>query len=578
MESIWRLVRRSVWRLGLDQASQVFARVLVVVVVGVTLAIVADRLFFLHLPLFYLLSALVGAGVLAAGVLSRRRWPTALGAAIEIDRRLLLSERISSAVAVAGSTEDMARAVVEDARSFAAGVPLARTFPLRFHREYWGALALVPVAVGLFLWLPQYDLFARRATEEHAKSEQEAVRKEAERLARELTALRKQVEVQGPAEALAHLERMEEVVKQMEHGKMSRPEALAELGRLADALREAHQELSRKELASKELFQQRGLAETKGLLEALAQKNFQAAAEELKKLAERVRAGKQQNQEELEKLKEQLRQLAEKLKEKGAGDMANQAKELAEKAGGKKLSPEELAKLQEALAKLAQQLGERDMGALAEELKKSSQQLGAAEDRRAALEQLGRELAELANAFPDRGGLGEKLARLADQVSAGDAESLALALKDAVLEFDAQAQLEGELAVLATCAGLCEDGERGLAGRLATWGGTGIYSPGDSRRAGPGMGGPGIGAGGVAPVRPEDVALEPTKIKGEVKPGRVVGSYFTDGVQLKGDAQAEYRETVAGAAQEAADAIDKEEIPRAYSQYVRQYFEEMRKE
>jgi chemotaxis protein histidine kinase CheA len=386
------------------------------------------------------------------------------------------------------------------------------------------------------------------------------------------------VELHGPAEAATHLDRMEEVVKQMEQGKMSRPEALAELGRLADALREAHQELSRKEASAKNLFQARGSGESKGLADALARKDFQAAAEELRKLAERAQAQKQQSQEELAKLKEQLKALAEKLKEKGAQDVANQAKELAEKAGSGKLSPEDLAKLREELAKLAQQLGDRDLAALADQLKKASDQLATCTQCQAGLDQLQRGLSTLAKAFPDTSGLKDALLRLSDQISEGDAEGLASALRDSLAQFDAQGDLEGQLALLSACAGLCDKGGQGLAGRRATWGGTGIYSPGDSRKEGPGMGGPGIGTGGVAPISPEDVALQPTKVKGQVKPGRVVGGYFTDGFQLKGDAQAEYRETVGAAAQDAADAIEKDEIPRAYSQSVRKYFEEMRKE
>ena len=92
------------------------------------------------------------------------------------------------------------------------------------------------------------------------------------------------------------------------------------------------------------------------------------------------------------------------------------------------------------------------------------------------------------------------------------------------------------------------------------------------------MRGPGIGRGGIAPVEPGDVAFDPTKIKGQARPGRVVGSYFMDGTHVKGEAKVEYQETVTVAAREAADAIDKEEIPRAYKDYVRDYFEEMRKE
>jgi len=143
---------------------------------------------------------------------------------------------------------------------------------------------------------------------------------------------------------------------------------------------------------------------------------------------------------------------------------------------------------------------------------------------------------------------------------------------------DELADMMEQLDVLSACAGMCKGGGCGLGNRLATWNGAGIYSQGNQRGLGRGMGGPGIGAGGVAPVTPEDVKFQTHKLKGEIQKGRVVGSFFTDGKALRGEAKVAYQEAVEAAEADMARAMEQEEIPRPYEEYVREYFHSMKAE
>ena len=576
MKSVREVVKRSALRMGLDRGSQLLGWCLVVVAGAAGVGVLADRLLFLGRPVTYGILAVAGVTLVVLVVLTVRRWPRPIAAAIEVDRRLGLAERISSALAVEGWQDPMARAVVEDARGYASRVPVAETFPLRWHRQYWVALGLALLALGLSAYMPQYDLLARRARLQELEKERAAVRREARRMRRELNKLKRQVELGDFEEAQAHLERTEEVIRRMEKGRMSRAEALAELSKLAETLKAARQGLSRGDLVPKGMLGKRGLGPTQKLTQALAQRDFQAARRELSQLAQQASAEERRSAQQWDELKEKLEELLRKLSEADQKKLAERLKRLSEQADQEQLTPEQLERLKEELAKLAQELGKKNLTALSDEVQKLLTQVAGYQQSLAGLAQLQDELSALAQSLSQSPGLSGALSSLARALSEEDAQALRAALKAALLEFDSLEDLETQLAILSAFQGLCKSGKQGLAENLlATWSGTGIYSEGESRNVGPGMGGPGIGIGGKAPVEPEEVSFEPTRIKGRVRPGRVVGSFFAGGVQLKGEARLEYQKTVKAAAQEAAEAIQKEQIPRAYKEYVRGYFQEL---
>jgi len=494
MDHMRHVVTRATWRLGLDTATRLLGRLAIGLGGFVCLVIAIDRLVFLGPPAGWAMLAGVAVTLALAAGLAVRRWPNRLAAAVAIDDRLRLGERISSAVAVERSSEPMARAVVADAHAYARMVPVSRAFPLRMHREYWVVLGLMALSLGLFTWMPRLDLLSRRERMAARRKEREAVQREARRIERELVQLRKSGLVKGESIAAAHIEEMEDVVREMKQGNLMRAEAMAKLSDLGEALRKAGEGLARKALVPPAVTRKQGLDLTRDLAKALENKDFAAAAAELRKLAEQA-ASDDTPQEQKDKLARELDALADALE--GSKDLAD------------------------ALRRLANDLPECDG------------------------DQLAKRLGEL-----DR-------------------------------QLDQQGDLEAELEALKQAARMCKGckgalGKKGeaLAGqRLA-----GIYTEGDQRRRGPGMGGPGIGRGGEAPILPENVTFATAKPPSQVQPGRVVGSYFADGKQLKGEAKVEYGKDVSAATAEAARALKQEKIPRAYRDLVRDYFHGMKTE
>lgn len=66
------------------------------------------------------------------------------------------------------------------------------------------------------------------------------------------------------------------------------------------------------------------------------------------------------------------------------------------------------------------------------------------------------------------------------------------------------------------------------------------------------------------------------RVRGRIaKKGRVVGSFFVEGMQVRGESQVEFEDAVLSASEEESEALEKTKIPRKYRKYVRDYFDMM---
>ena len=525
MDPVRVLIDRAARRLGVSLAARLVARALLAVAAAECVLIVADRLFFLgtiagtgaRFVSPAVLGVLAAAALGAAAVFAYRRWPRPDTTAIEIDNRLGLAERISSALAVAKSDLPMAQAVVADARAYAKNVPLSQAFPFRFRREYGGVLGVAALAAGLAAWMPQYDLLARKQHADEIRKEQDSVRKEAQEMRRDLVQLKKTVTLQHPERLEQYLDRTEEVIKEMEEGKLTRADAMAKLNDLQDTLKEAQKGLAQNALVPPAVAQKEGLDKTRELAKALARNDLAAAKEQLKKLA---------------------------------GEQTL-----------KSLSREDLKKLRRELQNLAKALEEN----------KACNQPGACSKPSAQQAQSDQDAQQLADA----------LKNLAQSIEEGDSKQCEQALSQIESELDKRAQLESELALLKQCEGLSRDGQAGLCDKTGSGKDgqcAGIYTGGEEQRdkVGPGMRGPGIGKGGKAPEEAEEVKFDPVKPPSQITDGRKTLSFFVDGKQIKGEAKVEFTQEVEAARADAAQALQDEKIPRAYEDLVREYFQGMK--
>ncbi|MBL4845191.1 MAG: hypothetical protein JKY65_06680 [Planctomycetes bacterium] len=64
-----------------------------------------------------------------------------------------------------------------------------------------------------------------------------------------------------------------------------------------------------------------------------------------------------------------------------------------------------------------------------------------------------------------------------------------------------------------------------------------------------------------------------SRIRGRVGKGKIVGSYFTKGAQIKGKSKAEFEKVMRANKVKAAKALEKTRIPKRMAEYVRDYID-----
>lgn len=72
-------------------------------------------------------------------------------------------------------------------------------------------------------------------------------------------------------------------------------------------------------------------------------------------------------------------------------------------------------------------------------------------------------------------------------------------------------------------------------------------------------------------------ALTPTKVRGQLSPGGSMQSITLKGVHIRGQSQVQFTEAAAAAQAEAQNALNQDQVPRAYQQSVRDYFDDFKK-
>jgi hypothetical protein len=71
-------------------------------------------------------------------------------------------------------------------------------------------------------------------------------------------------------------------------------------------------------------------------------------------------------------------------------------------------------------------------------------------------------------------------------------------------------------------------------------------------------------------------SLAPTKIKGQITPGGPMPSITMKGVSIKGNSKVQVEQMAAAAQSEAQSALNQDQVPRAYQNAVRNYFDDLK--
>jgi hypothetical protein len=514
-----RFARRARARLGLVRAVETALRAAFWAVLLALTGILVARLFALPL-LWQPAGAALAAGVIMAAALSAflpRR--SLLEAAAAVDDRAGWKERLSSALALPAPAHPMELALVEDVRVRLRGRSVSRDFPFRAPRELrWTLPAAGALAAACFL-VPPLDLLGLAARAEEQRKEREAVQIAAEKLEKRVRHLEKD----GRS-----LDRVKQAVQKMDalQAELSktpppeRQEAMAMASKVADEIKKMQEELSRSAALAEKL--QKAAAEKGGgdageLGRLLREGKLDEAAQTLARMRNALQEGKL-SPAEREKLRKQMEALQERL-----------AKDPA------------LSDLEKRLSRAMQGLGESDEQKL--------------DDLQQALSRLDGDLSEsdqLAQALQDLESLTDALAKDQHRCPSCGQKS------------DGQGGCMGK-------------GGEGCPGGLGRGKGQGdSWEEGQGESEGGAFGQRGQGSGGEAPETPSDFSTEKTKVNSKLGKGTYMGAYFMKGEPPKGAAGVEYAEVEKAYAEEALDALQKQKVPAAQKDFVRDYFDAIR--
>ncbi len=272
-------------------------------------------------------ATLVGGAV--GALLSLRYRRTMLDAAGEVDRRLRLKDRLSTATAFAPSASMAAggafRALaVADADAASAGIDPRRAVPLIWGRAWHVWPVLLAVAVGVGLWAPALDLMgeARRHEAEQAKA-RDAVARSLAKAAAPSEPEPKSANPASPAQSRAENTVLQDIERELASGKID-PATAAEKGarelekiaaereRTASADEKSHEAL-RDTIAKMNAPQSNpASAESSKLGDALRSGDLGEAAQAAREM---MNSGPEQTSESRAKAAAELQRLAKELRE-----------------------------------------------------------------------------------------------------------------------------------------------------------------------------------------------------------------------------------------------------------------------
>lgn len=501
-----------------------------------------------------------------------------LHVAIEIDSRLDLREKLSTALLCRERDDAFARAAVEDAinvaKSPSTREQVRRLFVVRAPRNWWVSPMLIVCAALIGFLLPNADLLAKAAPEvteadrvavAQVKSETEkalveaakALKKDPEELKRLLDG-----ELKGPMDPDA--DRTAEGAKK---------EAFKKMNQLADQLRnaEAEKAAAMDALSQKmsRLNEEASEGPASDLRNAMARGDFRAAKEELDKLEAKMKAG-ELSPEDRESLQNQLAQMAQKLET--LNQMNEQLAQAMKNAG---MDPAQAQNPQ-----AAQQAIQNNQNLTAEQ-KQALMQMAQ------AMVQANQMTQSMANAMQaasqQAGQQGQQGQQQGQQGGQQGMQQVGSQLSEMEMM---QAELGQLQATMQGLAGQCQGMGEGMC-QGGSMQGQGISSAQAqqlwqqlnnlSNGRGPGMGNRGQGAGGTA----SRIATQ-TNTKGDKMNATgdadspIIGSRYLqlDG-QIRGESRALFQEIISSISSRAQDETNDDLIPVQYQPAVREFYGEV---
>jgi hypothetical protein len=466
---------------------------------------------------------------------------TELQVAMAVDDRLMLREKLSTALHCQGRDDVFAQAAIEDAVKTASDPKSREIAGRRFIVEPprgWWISPLIILLTLMVSFLSPLDLFGGEETTPDTNVTQVRAEvqstmddlikeiKEKPELSSELSDLIGDLTKEG-----LDPDGMKQTPKEIKRDAIKR---VTDLNKKLDEILngEKSKTLDSLENALKQLkTPEEGPA--KDLAEALASGNFKAALEALDELQ-----SKMENDELTEEQKKQLEEQLEK--------MAEQLKQLADQ--------------QEKLEAALKQAG------LDAQLANNPQALQQAIQNNPNLnEQQKQQLMEMAQAQKAANqmcqGLGQACQSMAQGMQNGQFGQGAGKMGQQLSQMEAMSMLMQEASAMASmCQGQCQSMGQGLA-----------MKPGGA------FGGRGRGMGGKAPIAPTPTGTSQMKANVNTQEGDIIARMLFDGPLTVGESKVQLKQVTAEATEGFDEALSEDQLPRRYHETQKHYFGELKK-
>jgi len=552
MEELQKQVRRAKQRLGAERFVSALGWCLTATLSLAAVIILAGKFWplgssFQPLGSFFrplgLSDAAWGLLAMAAGLLAAAIWSFAtsgggMEAAMEIDRRFGLKERVSSTLAMSEQQRqtEIGQALVADAARRVKRVDVAEAMRVRPARSL-----LYPVVPGLLALL--IALFVSSATAEKPKptdADQAAatkrVEKSAKTLQKKFAKRRRKAKQKGLKEAEEVFKLLEQGAKQLgDKSQVDQKKALIKLNDLSKELQKRRQKQGGVEKIKQQLGKLKGFKQGPAdkFAKAIKRGDFKRAMDELDKLKEQLKAGNLDKKKQ-QQLAEQLDQMRKKLNKMGEDQQAVQ-EDLQKKIDKlrKEGKNEEANKLEEMLDKLRMQA-----------------------PRMEQLQKLARQMRKCSKCLKD-----------------GDAQDAAEALEGAQKSLEGLQNQLDELEMLDEAMEQLDECRKSMCCKQCQGAGCKMCQ-GDKP-------GSGMGEGQGQGDRPEEkhgTAFRDSRVRQKVGRGAMTIEGFVDGPNKKGRVGEEIKKQLDAAKHRDTDPLTGQRIPRKHRESVNGYFSRLRGE
>jgi DNA repair exonuclease SbcCD ATPase subunit len=354
-----------------------------------------------------LLIGIILGSIMIGAVWGAMRRLTSYDVARAAERRLDIKERLSSAVALARTDDEMVRALVEDATEHVQGIQPKGVFPHRFTREMmiFGIMLLSVLVLYFIPLIPSLQSPTRR-------QEVQIMAKEGKRLIKLAKEAKEHVSTENKAAMERLAKDMELLGKKLKSGRMTRKQAMQAINKLDKKVKDAQDRIAAQNRSPKSMAAAaKDMEEFAGALAKNMQERIEKQMQEnlatgkidpkLADLEKRLKNIQSQSDKKTQEMESQVQKyldsksgaevppelsalMSQLLQNEDYKKSSELMSKLARKLGQGNMSKEDMKNIEEQLKAMAEALKGTDLNELAKQMRQAAEQLAKMDPKEAA--------------------------------------------------------------------------------------------------------------------------------------------------------------------------------------------------